>query len=100
MDEPLVDNEGFPLADVDVYAVRHARQRIICLQNDYKALMRQIESGLSEYYQTNVSNPNTEGPRLNIAVAPVINPIRPAEIPPFAKVVNVINDSPADKAVS
>lgn len=30
MDEPLVDNEGFPLASVDVYQVRHARQLIIC----------------------------------------------------------------------
>ena len=34
MDEPLVDSEGYPRNDIDVYRVRHARHRIICkLQN-------------------------------------------------------------------
>jgi hypothetical protein len=31
MTEPLVDNEGYPRADVDVYQVRHARHKIICM---------------------------------------------------------------------
>ena len=30
MDGPLVDTEGFPRADIDVYSVRHARHGIIC----------------------------------------------------------------------
>lgn len=30
MTQPLVDNEGFPRADIDVYQVRLARHRIIC----------------------------------------------------------------------
>lgn len=30
MDENLVDAEGYPRADIDVYQVRHARHRIIC----------------------------------------------------------------------
>ncbi len=30
MDAPLVDVEGFPLADVDLYKVRTARQNISC----------------------------------------------------------------------
>ena len=30
MDGPLVDAEGFPRADIDVYSVRHARHSIIC----------------------------------------------------------------------
>lgn len=30
MDEPLVDSEGFPRQDIDVYQVRHARHKIIC----------------------------------------------------------------------
>ena len=34
MDSPLVDSEGFPLASIDVYAVRHARVKIIQLLND------------------------------------------------------------------
>ena len=42
----LVDNEDYPRADIDVYSVRTARHRIICLQNDHKSLMKHIEEGL------------------------------------------------------
>jgi len=28
MDEPLIDSQGFPRADIDVYQVRHARAAI------------------------------------------------------------------------
>lgn len=30
MDEPLVDSDGYPRNDIDVYRVRHARHKIIC----------------------------------------------------------------------
>lgn len=30
MHSPLVDNEGYPRNDIDVYRVRHARNRILC----------------------------------------------------------------------
>lgn len=30
LDDPLVDAEGYPRQDIDVYQVRHARHRIIC----------------------------------------------------------------------
>lgn len=30
MIEPLVDDQGFPREDIDVYQVRHARHKIIC----------------------------------------------------------------------
>lgn len=46
MNDPLVDSNGFPRNDIDVYRVRHARHRIICLQNDHKGVMKQIEQGL------------------------------------------------------
>ena len=42
----LVDIEDYPRADIDVYSVRAARHRIICLQNDHKSLMKHIEEGL------------------------------------------------------
>lgn len=32
MDEPLVDREGYPRNDIDVAAVRLARNRIICMK--------------------------------------------------------------------
>lgn len=42
----LVDSEGYPRADVDVHATRTMRNRLACLNTDYKELMAQIERGL------------------------------------------------------
>ncbi|XP_017104531.2 26S proteasome non-ATPase regulatory subunit 9 [Drosophila bipectinata] len=50
MNGPLVDAEGFPRNDIDIYQVRQARQTIICLQNDHKELMNQISSLLNQYH--------------------------------------------------
>nr|XP_020658394.1 26S proteasome non-ATPase regulatory subunit 9 isoform X2 [Pogona vitticeps] len=50
MNEPLVDVEGYPRADVDLYQVRTARHNIVCLQNDHKALMRQVEEALHQLH--------------------------------------------------
>jgi len=50
MTTPLVDREGFPRADVDLYAIRHARRRINELRNDYKAVMNEIETALQAVY--------------------------------------------------
>ncbi|XP_075034107.1 26S proteasome non-ATPase regulatory subunit 9 [Mixophyes fleayi] len=46
MDGPLVDAEGYPRADVDLYQVRTARHNIVCLQNDHKTIMKDIEEAL------------------------------------------------------
>ncbi|KAL8455133.1 hypothetical protein Emag_000970 [Eimeria magna] len=40
---PLVDEEGFPRADIDVYAVREARHRLAYLQTDYRNVQRRLE---------------------------------------------------------
>ncbi|XP_069413898.1 26S proteasome non-ATPase regulatory subunit 9 [Ovis canadensis] len=50
MNEPLVDCEGYPRADVDLYQVRTARHNIICLQNDHKAVMKQVEDALHQLH--------------------------------------------------
>lgn len=50
MNEPLVDADGFPRNDIDVYQVRTARSQIICLQNDLKELMKEIERGLGDVH--------------------------------------------------
>lgn len=50
MNESLVDEDGFPRNDIDVYQVRQARHQIICLQNDLKALLKEIEAGLIEVH--------------------------------------------------
>ncbi|CAI9535096.1 unnamed protein product, partial [Staurois parvus] len=46
MDGPLVDIDGYPRADVDLYQIRTARHNIVCLQNDHKAIMKDIEEAL------------------------------------------------------
>jgi len=51
MTEPLVDGEGFPRNDIDVYQVRHARHQIICLQNDRKAIIKEIEEMLKIFHE-------------------------------------------------
>eukprot|EP00118_Oscarella_pearsei_P000764 m.5734 g.5734 ORF g.5734 m.5734 type:complete len:203 (+) comp13982_c0_seq1:40-648(+) len=50
MNGPLVDQEGFPRADIDVYSIRIARNKIIRLKNDHKSIMSEIESGLHEIH--------------------------------------------------
>nr|XP_006640292.1 PREDICTED: 26S proteasome non-ATPase regulatory subunit 9 [Lepisosteus oculatus] len=50
MDGPLVDVEGYPRADVDVFQVRTARHNISCLQNDHKAIMLEIEEALHQLH--------------------------------------------------
>ncbi|XP_065708013.1 26S proteasome non-ATPase regulatory subunit 9 [Patagioenas fasciata] len=50
MTEPLVDAEDFPRGDIDIYEVRTARHNIICLQNDHKALMKQVEEALHQLH--------------------------------------------------
>ncbi|NXX77337.1 PSMD9 ATPase, partial [Urocolius indicus] len=47
---PLVDAEGYPRDDIDLYQVRTARHNIICLQNDHKALMKQVEEALQQLH--------------------------------------------------
>ncbi|XP_075390173.1 26S proteasome non-ATPase regulatory subunit 9 [Tenrec ecaudatus] len=50
MSEPLVDCEDYPRSDVDLYQVRSARHRIVCLQNDHKAVMKQVEEALHQLH--------------------------------------------------
>ncbi|KAJ7323374.1 26S proteasome non-ATPase regulatory subunit 9 [Desmophyllum pertusum] len=50
MQGTLIDEQNYPRSDIDVYAVRVARNRIICLQNDHKVLMKEIEEGIHEIH--------------------------------------------------
>ena len=40
--DPLVDKEGFPRGDVDIYRVRTIRGRLACINTDHKALMKRL----------------------------------------------------------
>jgi 26S proteasome non-ATPase regulatory subunit 9 len=39
----LVDEEGFPRADLDLFEIRKMRNRLACLQTDHVNVMKQIE---------------------------------------------------------
>lgn len=39
----LVDEEGFPRSDIDLFEVRKLRNRLACLQTDHTNLMKKIE---------------------------------------------------------
>ncbi|KAI9598366.1 hypothetical protein BDF19DRAFT_432270 [Syncephalis fuscata] len=79
MHEPLVDREGYPRADIDVYSARKIRVRIIELRNDLRDCMACIEKALHEPVL----------PLASIATASTI------ASKPFARVNAVSPDSPA-----
>ncbi|KAH9381713.1 hypothetical protein HPB48_010532 [Haemaphysalis longicornis] len=92
MDEPLVDNDGFPRSDIDVYKVRHARHQIICLLNDHKALMKDVERALHDHHAQISRNGAGETREEQELIAEV------SALKPFAVVGNVENGSPAQTA--
>lgn len=112
MTDPLVDDAGFPRNDIDVYQVRQARHQIICLQNDLKALMKQIEQGLhtvhaetSAQQQENLASTKLRAMELgdddgesSSGQAPSVRAIRVQTVKPIAKVNVVSEGSPAQEA--
>ena len=94
-DTALVDHEGFPRADIDLVQVRTARNKIACLQNDHKDLMKRIEKGLVEYHAICAeerSASSTEPMEHTVLEAPREN------LSPFAAINLVSSESPAEQA--
>ena len=87
LSSPLTDGEGFPRPDIDVWAVRHARVKIIRLRNDLSSSMDKIAIALEDLHASRLAGADGD-----------------AEIPqsllPFAKVDAVAPESPAQLAVS
>lgn len=48
--DPLVDAEGFPRADIDIFRVRQLRHRLATINYDHKSLMEQMEKLLHRIY--------------------------------------------------
>jgi len=83
MDDPLIDRQGFPRADIDVYQVRHARSSIKRLANDHKEIMKQIDQMLLNIHQNKGAQPVQGSEEV---------------LPPFAYVNTVEANSPASTA--
>lgn len=99
MNETLVDEEGFPRNDVDVHKVRQARNRIICLRNDLKNLMSQIEQGLHSLHR---QSRDGVGPVQEVSSLPPDSeePLTPddGDAAAFAWIDSVAPGSPAHEA--
>ncbi|XP_076666628.1 26S proteasome non-ATPase regulatory subunit 9 [Andrena cerasifolii] len=92
MDDPVVDSEGYPRNDIDVYQIRHARHKIICLRNDHKALMTKIEEGLHKVHA--VARNQTE----SSTAATANDIVDTTDLEPFLRVNLVSSGSPAEMA--
>ena len=107
---PLVDSEGFPRADIDLFEVRRYRNRLACLQTDHCNLMKEIEKGLeslhSDYIQHNMKDEEvktsaTSANTLKMGDLKIEDGSQSAKQEvkiPFAWVSDVISESPAQKA--
>ncbi|EIN12741.1 hypothetical protein PUNSTDRAFT_97583 [Punctularia strigosozonata HHB-11173 SS5] len=92
MNTPLVDREGFPRADLDVWAVRQARVRIIELRNDLRDIMDDIAKALAVVYAK--APPAPEPAEVAADASASAGP----ELQPFARVDGVAPGSPAAAA--
>lgn len=120
MDGPLVDAEGFPRSDIDLYAVRTARNRVICkqllfllsffflihahhgsrpactilgLRNDHKIVMEAVEKKIHDIHaEAREAGKVTNEQTARQSGAPVPKA--------FAKINSVTDGSPAAVAVS
>lgn len=88
---PLVDSEGFPRADLDIYAIRSARARIAQLRNDLKYTIDEIEKALQKVYDPSLAPP------ANASSTPSTH--AEENLSPFARVDGVAPQSPAAHAV-
>ncbi|ETW20498.1 hypothetical protein PFAG_00487 [Plasmodium falciparum Santa Lucia] len=48
----LIDSEGFPRNDIDIYSIRVARNKIICLKNDYIDINKKLEEYIHKVHST------------------------------------------------
>lgn len=87
MDGKLVDSEGYPRADIDLYKVRTARQQIICLSNDYKTVLSQLEDEIAAVHAKSREVASSNGGATATATRP-----------PFARITQVDAGSPAHEA--
>uniref|UniRef100_U5ER96 26S proteasome non-ATPase regulatory subunit 9 n=1 Tax=Corethrella appendiculata TaxID=1370023 RepID=U5ER96_9DIPT len=97
MNDSLVDADGYPRNDVDVYQIRNARHKIICLRNDRKALMKQIEDGLTTVHtEMREMQPKLSTPKLPVNTEET-NDVE-MNYASIAKINLVSSGSPADDA--
>lgn len=83
MDTPLITHDGFPRSDINVLEIRNARVKIIRLRNDLDAIINELSKKMQSQFSKSKNESNKDDPVI-----------------PFAKITEVVADSPADQAVS
>lgn len=91
--EPLVDAEGYPRADLDLYRVRSQRGRHATIRTDHKALMKKVEALL---HIAMAAPP--EDARKTPPPTPAVHEPAPPTNAPFASITEVRDNSPAAAA--
>ncbi|PRP73160.1 26S proteasome non-ATPase regulatory subunit 9-like [Planoprotostelium fungivorum] len=94
----LVDNDGFPLSDVDkVISVREARGKLARLQNDHIALMKEIENAMVQVHsQAKSHRTETVSTKTNHSTSVEQEDLsRYDHVAKFARVADVTANSPA-----
>lgn len=94
MTTPLVDREGFPRADLDIYAVRRARARIIRLRNDLRDVTDEIGKVLEQIYDPSVATVSSTT-SASAEASSLPSSTDEEKLSPFARVDGVAPDSPA-----
>ncbi|KAG6948196.1 hypothetical protein JG688_00015201 [Phytophthora aleatoria] len=115
---PLVDAEGFPRADIDVYRVRQLRHTLALKQTDHQTTMKKIEALLPRVFEARSVGKQQEAKTATTTTEPQVNDVaermlklesewkqrlsevKPEErdLLPFAVVESVQSESPAETA--
>ncbi|KAL3659364.1 hypothetical protein V7S43_015635 [Phytophthora oleae] len=114
---PLVDAEGFPRADIDVYRVRQLRHSLALKQTDHQLTMKKIEALLPRVFEAKSSKIQAKEAENPVAKTQVdeavermqqletewkqkLHEVKPEErdLLPFAVVDSVQRESPAEMA--
>jgi len=85
MNSQLVTQDGFPRSDINVIEIRNARVKIIKLRNDLNKVINELSEKMHTQF-TSTRGAEKEPESLNSIL--------------FAKISEVVNNSPAAQAVS
>ncbi|KAA3673560.1 26S proteasome non-ATPase regulatory subunit 9 [Paragonimus westermani] len=91
LESSLVDRDGYPRSDIDVVAVRTARNRIIRLNNDHKTVMHDLELTLHQLHQLNREH-GSSALRSDETLHTVTKPPTPEDVEPKPVPFLLINE--------
>ena len=91
----LIDKEGFPRGDIDIYNARRKRARLSTINLDHKEVMRRIENELQSIHASPLpasSAPSGQREK-HLAVVSLTD-----RLAPMARIDEILEGSPADVA--